>query len=636
MEDYNEEIKILKERIVILEEKNRIKIEEDRIKQLEEDKRIEDKRIEDERLRKIEEERIKIEQEEEYKKQEEERIIRQKEIEENNRLEIMRLEKNNILKIIKDNYDEEFHYLIFDYVNKMISDNYNIIHKDLVNKLSEIAPKPTTQCYKCQNDLQKSWNAYSEQQTRSNKPIDYSYTFTYKKWECLECIGYKFNQNEMFKKLLNHKIIDMKYEVVINKKSIFCQNFLGTRSWKVGTIDYYDIFGNIYRNKVEVTREITEYNNQHLSPYNNIYFDENLFNKPFTNKNISDKNINFFDNIKKYGTKEEQELLEKLILKKIKLGREKEYNEGFKALETEIIKTKYGKIIFEIMTSLKEENYELIREDLLDRLSKTEIDLTIFTPKSNRKLKSFENILNRNELLEKLIKYKIINYKINQIKSYNYSEKTISITYFDIYGNYYNKVFQPFLHIHYDDLLQDPFGDLKLKSLFFSEPFENKFENKFKNYWNDYVEIIANEKLVGKENANKILKIIEEENQEKEKIVEMKQKLLVTQFSDIIGLSYNDSLIILSKILNENYKKLSFEYIRTNKDLLKYFQIQNKFSNDKGIKIDQTEIFFKSILRNILIEDKIKSDPYADKERKNPQKEKEIIKWAEEFIDRSL
>jgi hypothetical protein len=60
MDEYDEEIKYLKEKIAILEEQKLLKIEEERIKKEEELEKI---KIEEENKRKIEEEKIKVDQE---------------------------------------------------------------------------------------------------------------------------------------------------------------------------------------------------------------------------------------------------------------------------------------------------------------------------------------------------------------------------------------------------------------------------------------------------------------------------------------------------------------------------------------------------------------------------------------------
>jgi len=94
---------------------------------------------------------------------------------------------------------------------------------------------------------------------------------------------------------------------------------------------------------------------------------------------------------------------------------------------------------------------------------------------------------------------------------------------------------------------------------------------------------------------------------EKQKLLKIEEgeKLLVTKYSNKIGLSYDDSLYIIAKILSDNYNNLTFNYITNKKDLLKFFHILNKFSGDKEITSEQAEIFFRSILKDVLIEEKI-------------------------------
>jgi hypothetical protein len=290
MDEYDEEIRKLKEKINILEEK-RLKIDENKIN-------IEEKKY-----------------------FEEEEIRKQKEVEEK-----MKLDKEKIFEIIKNNkYDKESEKIILNSINNIIDDNFKLVHKDLIKEIFELVKKIpyNSNCSKCQQDAQREWNIYCEQQKSMKEKVDLNFKQSCLK-SCLDCVGYELNKDYILRKLLKNKIIDIKYEIVL----------IMNQSYQVGIINYYDIFGNLYRNKFDITRKNSndEYQLQ-IFDYNNLYYDDNLFNEPFTYKYKSDKNIDFYQIVMKYGSKEDI-----IQLSKIKENLVEKIEKEKKKLEEEILK----------------------------------------------------------------------------------------------------------------------------------------------------------------------------------------------------------------------------------------------------------------------------------------------------------
>jgi len=199
--------------------------------------------------------------------------------------------------------DTEMERLIFDSVNKMIDDNYKLIHEDLIKKIVELSNKVLSTCIDCtlNNLLRITENT------------------------CSKCIKYRFNEEELLKKLLNYKIIDIKYEINVN-------NQMNEHISRIIIINYYDIFGYLYKNNFEMNLENS--NLQPIIKQNNEYYDNNLFTIPFENKIKLQSNIDYYNIIIRYGTKED-------IIKIYEL-KEKE------KLETE--------------RKIKEENLEVVRK----------------------------------------------------------------------------------------------------------------------------------------------------------------------------------------------------------------------------------------------------------------------------------
>jgi hypothetical protein len=182
--------------------------------------------------------------------------------------------------------DTEMERLIFDSVNKMIDDNYKLIHEDLINKIVRLSNKLSFIC---------------SVECKLQNLLDYS--LKEKRNKCSKCIKYRFNEEELLKKLLNYKIIDIKYEINENTKMISVNNQMNEHISRIIIINYYDIFGYLYKNNFEINLE-----NSNLEPIikeNNEYYDNNLFTKPFENKIKLQHDIDYFNIIIKYGAKED-------------------------------------------------------------------------------------------------------------------------------------------------------------------------------------------------------------------------------------------------------------------------------------------------------------------------------------------
>ena len=81
------------------------------------------------------------------------------------------------------------------------------------------------------------------------------------------------------------------------------------------------------------------------------------------------------------------------------------------------------------------------------------------------------------------------------------------------------------------------------------------------------------------------------------------EKKIIELFSTQIQLSDDDTKIVYSKIINENYKNIiavkGVKIIVNETDILRNLQIENKFAKDKDIRVEDVREFFKLTLKKI-------------------------------------
>jgi uncharacterized protein YqeY len=367
---------------------------------------------------------------------------------------------------------------------------------------------------------------------------------------------------------------------------------------------------------------------------------------------------------------EEQKLLkieEERIKKEEELEKIKIEEENKRKIEEEKIKVDQEKnrIREEIKKSLfyKDSYLPFIHEELLTKIYK--IDFTI----------------NKNDILKKLQKYKIIHI---EFLDYNTKKYTIFIS---INGDGYYKEMNSLEFKWFDEveeellifgcinknLINNVFSNVQdiLKPIF--PILENRLNFKFGNIEKIYTlylkeeeikkqkelekiqekirleeeERIRKEKLEEEERIINIEKekreierelikekaiknfILEQEKIERNKQIEEWENSLIIKYGIQLKISIEDTLIIFSKIYKEKYSNIKiFKYINIQLDEIKYYHIQNKFSNDNKITIEQSELYFKNTLKKILEDEKlIKSDAEV-------QYEKEMQKQEERERDR--
>jgi hypothetical protein len=365
---------------------------------------------------------------------------------------------------------------------------------------------------------------------------------------------------------------------------------------------------------------------------------------------------------------EEERIKKEEELEKIKI---KEDNK--RKIEEEKIKVDQEKnrIREEIKKAIfyKDSYLPFIHEDLLSKIYK--IDLTI----------------NKNDILAKLQKYKIIHI---EFLDYNNKKYTIFISingdgyfkeinnlefqWFDeveeellIFGciskNIINKVFnniqdilKPILPI-LENRLNFKFGNIeKIYTLYLKEE-EIKKQEELKIIQEkirlEEEEMIRKEKLKEEERIiniekekreierelrkEKVIKnfLLEQEKIEKNKKIEEWENSLIIKYGIQLKIPIEDTLIIFSKIYKEKYSNIKmFKYINIQLNEIKYYHIQNKFSIDNKITIEQSELYFKNTLKKILEDEKlIKSDAEIQYE-KEMQKQEERDRIERDRIER--
>jgi hypothetical protein len=345
--------------------------------------------------------------------------------------------------------------------------------------------------------------------------------------------------------------------------------------------------------------------------------------------------------------------------------KEKEQERMTKEVLQKYIKTnqsiEVNKLIIDNMYLIKKNNYKELHEDLINSLikiaSKIPFKTSILCENCNRMYNNCNRIyainaikncngcrsnmcqkcisngcqkcigykFNKNQILEILLKKEIIDIKYDVINNksvrrvggpysgdqmYEYNWHKGIIKYINIYGKCYTNEFEVVSENNKE--LDNLYFDNNLYSI----PFEKNMTFIEVNYY----QIAINEKYIGIENVQKILKIKEKERLEEEAIrrfnleqerikrdkqLEENEISIITKYSKKIGLSYENTLTIFSKICTENYEFIKFRFHDMTIDLIKYFQIINKYSKENSITNDQTEIIFKSTLKNVLIQEKI-------------------------------
>jgi len=362
---------------------------------------------------------------------------------------------------------------------------------------------------------------------------------------------------------------------------------------------------------------------------------------------------------------EEQKLLkieEERIKKEEELEKIKIEEENKRKIEEEKIKVDQEKnrIREEIKKSLfyKDSYLPFIHEELLTKIYK--IDFTI----------------NKNDILKKLQKYKIIHI---EFLDYNTKKYTIFIS---INGDgYYKEMnsleFEWFNEVEEEllifgcinkNIINNVFSNVQdiFKPIF--PILENRLNFKFGNIEKIYTLYLKEEEIKKQEELEKIQEkirleeeerirkekleeeeriiniekekrkierelikekaiknfILEQEKIERNKQIEEWENSLIIKYGIQLKISIEDTLIIFSKIYKEKYSNIKiFKYINIQLDEIKYYHIQNKFSNDNKITVEQSELYFKNTLKKILEDEKlIKSDAEV-------QYEKEIQKQEE-------
>jgi len=137
-------------------------------------------------------------------------------------------------------------------------------------------------------------------------------------------------------------------------------------------------------------------------------------------------------------------------------------------------------------------------------------------------------------------------------------------------------------------------------------------EEKKRQYDIDIVNKLLKQKIeeekLKEENRKKELAIKLEEERQQQLLYNDQQKnnvekKIIELFSTQIQLSDDDTKIVYSKIINENYKNIiavkGVKIIVNETDILRNLQIENKFAKDKDIRVEDVREFFKLTLKKI-------------------------------------
>jgi hypothetical protein len=119
---------------------------------------------------------------------------------------------------------------------------------------------------------------------------------------------------------------------------------------------------------------------------------------------------------------------------------------------------------------------------------------------------------------------------------------------------------------------------------------------------------IEEEKLKEENRKKELARKLEEKRQQQQLLYNDQQKnnvekKIIELFSTQIQLSDDDTKIVYSKIINENYKNIiavkGVKIIVNETDILRNLQIENKFAKDKDIRVEDVREFFKLTLKKI-------------------------------------
>ena len=119
---------------------------------------------------------------------------------------------------------------------------------------------------------------------------------------------------------------------------------------------------------------------------------------------------------------------------------------------------------------------------------------------------------------------------------------------------------------------------------------------------------LEEEKLKEENRKKELARKLEEERQQQQQLYNDQQKnnvekKIIELFSTQIQLSDDDTKIVYSKIINENYKNIiavkGVKIIVNETDILRNMQIENKFAKDKDIRVEDVREFFKLTLKKI-------------------------------------
>jgi len=118
---------------------------------------------------------------------------------------------------------------------------------------------------------------------------------------------------------------------------------------------------------------------------------------------------------------------------------------------------------------------------------------------------------------------------------------------------------------------------------------------------------IEEEKLKEENRKKELARKLEEERQQQLLYNDQQknnvEKKIIELFSTQIQLSDDDTKIVYSKIINENYKNIiavkGVKIIVNETDILRNLQIENKFAKDKDIRVEDVREFFKLTLKKI-------------------------------------
>jgi len=189
-------------------------------------------------------------------------------------------------------------------------------------------------------------------------------------------------------------------------------------------------------------------------------------------------------------------------------------------------------------------------------------------------------------------------------------------------------------------------------------------EEKTRQYDIDIVNKLLKQKLeeekLKEENRKKELaRKLEEERQQQQLYNDQQknnvEKKIIELFSTQIQLSDDDTKIVYSKIINENYKNIiavkGVKIIVNETDILRNLQIENKFAKDKDIRVEDVREFFKLTLKKIFEHERLidiiqvnnhysdnkhtqisnnSQKSYVDESRKIQEEMLQIIKQQEE------